>query len=145
MPRSKAAIDQELRRERKLLRRHASGNGRDWFKGRKRVASVEDLPYDEMFHQGQAALLGAGQPAEFSLGRADKRARVQHILRLLAPDYRQLLVERHMMGETLEDMAERRRVRYQSLQDRLETAEQEFLRVFTEHWADPLELSAEDL
>jgi len=142
---SKARIEADIKRERRLLRRHSSKDYRAWFKGRKRVASVEDLPYDEMLQRGEAVLLGGSQPAEFDLGRADKRARVRHVLSLLAPDYRQLLVERYMMGETLEDMAERRHIRYQSLQDKLETAEQEFLRVFTEHWGDKIPLSADDL
>jgi len=98
-----------------------------------------------MLQRGEAVLLGGAQLAEFDLGRADKRARVRHVLSFLAPDYRQLLVERYMLGETLEDMADRRRVKYQSLQDKLETAEQEFLRVFAERWNDPLGVSAEDL
>src|SRR6266511_2007135 len=75
--RSRAEIDRELRRERRLLRRHSSKDYRAWFKGRKRVASVEDLPYDEMLQRGEAVLLGGAQPAEFDLGRADKRARVR--------------------------------------------------------------------
>src|SRR6266542_3304066 len=138
-PRTRAEIDRELQRERRLLKKQQQRGGREWWAGHRRVGYLDGL--DKKLEQGQLVLLGVAQPAEFSIDRADKRVRVQHILSLLAPDYRQLLVERYMMGETLEDMAERRRVRYQSLQDKLETAEQEFVRVFAEHWGDPLELS----
>ncbi len=69
----------------------------------------------------------------------DTARRVAHVLSFLLPEHVDLLYERYAELRTLEAMAVDRCIRYQSLQDRLAVAEQDFRREFGRHFNDELE------
>jgi hypothetical protein len=161
--RSRAEIEKRMRRERaRAARSTAIQEEREasWFAGRRRVFYIEDLsggtrrvrrppvedkdPIDAMHAQNKLRFLGTEPPAHLDLRRVDKAARVRAMLDLMEPDSARILTERFIERLDLRAMAERRGIRYQSMQGQLETACQDFVRVCGEHWTDDIDITLED-
>jgi hypothetical protein len=83
----------------------------------------------------------------FSAGRSltpeqlARRAQMNHVLSFMLPYHIELLHMRYVEEMTLEAMAAELKVRYQSVQDRLATAEQDFLKAFGEHAQDDIDIT----
>lgn len=83
-------------------------------------------------------LVGAGT---LTLEQLEKRARMRHVLTFMLPLHVELLMERYVVGggRTLDDLAAEHCVTRQAIIKRLKVAEQDFRRLFAEHWNDDID------
>lgn len=76
-----------------------------------------------------------------TLEQLEKRARMRHVLTFMLPLHVELLMERYVVGggRTLDDLAAEHCVTRQAIIKRLKVAEQDFRRLFAEHWNDDID------
>lgn len=100
-----------------------------------------DLEQWEQWHNDNGSVLVfLGSQPSLTPEQVVTRARVEHLLSYMLPEHAELLMRYHGQRETQDALAAEHHVSRQAIQQRLRVAEEDFRRVFVEHWQEEVEL-----